>query len=313
MRKDTGMTEKLPDISVNLGGIIMKNPVAVASGTFGYGREYEDFVDISSLGAVIVKGTTLEPRPGNARPRIVETPSGMLNAIGLENPGIDAFLSEHLPYLQERNVTVIANIAGNTVDDYAELASRIKGQSGVAGIELNISCPNVKRGGLQFGTDPELVYQVVDAVKKHSTLPVIPKLSPNVTDIVAIARAARDAGADALSMINTLMGMAVDIDKRCPVLGNVFGGLSGPAIKPVALRMIYQVYKEIDIPILGGGGIMNTTDALEFIMVGATAVSVGTGNFVHPALAYDISQGISEYLNRQGIRNISELRGVAVK
>ncbi|WP_054694916.1 dihydroorotate dehydrogenase [Syntrophomonas palmitatica] len=307
------MKEHLPDLSVNLGGIIMKNPVAVASGTFGYGREYEDFVDISNLGAVIVKGTTLEPRAGNPTPRIVETPAGMLNAIGLENPGIDAFLHEHLPYLREKNVTVIANIAGNTVDEYAELAARIEGHSGVAGIELNISCPNVKEGGLQFGTDPELVYQVVNAVKKHSSLPIIPKLSPNVTDIVVIARAARDAGADALAMINTLMGMAVDIDKRCPVLGNVFGGLSGPAIKPVALRMIYQVYKEIDLPILGGGGIMNTTDALEFIMVGAAAVSIGTGNFVHPSLAENISQGLSEYMAERGIRSLSELRGAAVK
>jgi dihydroorotate dehydrogenase (NAD+) catalytic subunit len=304
--------KKTVNMSVNLGGIKMQNPVAVASGTFGYGREYQDFVDITGIGAVIVKGTTLTPRPGNPMPRICETPAGMLNAIGLENPGIDVFLHEYLPSLKEDGVTVIVNIAGNTVDEYALISQKIKGHSGIAGIELNISCPNVKQGGMQFGTDPVLVKEVVEAVKSQIDLPVIPKLSPNVTDIVKIARAARDGGADGLSMINTLMGMAIDVDRKRPVLGNVFGGLSGPAIKPVALRMIYQVYREVDLPILGGGGIMNTRDALEFIMAGASAVSIGTGNFVKPALAWEIAQGLEVYAAEQGYQHINELVGAAV-
>ncbi|HRY12747.1 MAG TPA: dihydroorotate dehydrogenase [Syntrophomonadaceae bacterium] len=301
-----------PDLSVDLGGIKMKNPVAVASGTFGYGREYEDYMDIAAIGAVIVKGTTLEPRIGNPPPRIIETPAGMLNAIGLENPGIDVFLDQHLPYLRNKGVTVIANLAGNSIEDYAAVTAKLKGHQGIAGIELNISCPNVKKGGLQFGTDPLMVKQVVQAVKKETSLPVMPKLSPNVTNIVEIAWAAREGGADALSMINTLMGMAIDIDRRRPVLANIFGGLSGPAIKPVALRMIYQVRREMDIPILGGGGIMNARDALEFIMAGASAVSVGTGNFVNPRAALDIARGIQEYLVEQEINKISEVVGAAI-
>ncbi|NLX02047.1 MAG: dihydroorotate dehydrogenase [Syntrophomonadaceae bacterium] len=299
------------DLSVNLGGIMMKNPVAVASGTFGYGREYEDFVSIADIGAVIVKGTTLEPRYGNSAPRIIETPAGMLNAIGLENPGVEVFINEHLPYLCEKGVTVIANIAGNTIDEYARIASILEGQKGIAGIEMNISCPNVKEGGLQFGVDPEMVYQVVKAVKDETSIPVMPKLSPNVSDIVAIARAAEAGGADALSMINTLMGMAVDVEKRKPVLGNIFGGLSGPAIKPVALRMIYQVYQAVKLPILGGGGILNCTDALEFILVGATAVSVGTGNFVNPCIARELVEDMEKYLLSHGLKSLEELRGAA--
>jgi dihydroorotate dehydrogenase (NAD+) catalytic subunit len=301
------------DLSVNLGGIRLKNPVAVASGTFGYGFEYEDFLDISSIGGVIVKGTTLEPRLGNIMPRICETPAGMLNAIGLENPGADVFLNEYLPALHAKGVTVIANIAGNTVEEYAQLAAKLEGHPGIAGIELNISCPNVKEGGLQFGTDPRMVKTVVAAVKAESSLPIMPKLSPNVTDIVEIARAAQEGGADCLSMINTLMGMAVNVRSRQPVLGNVFGGLSGPAIKPVALRMIYQVYREVDLPILGGGGIMNVTDALEFIMVGASAVSIGTGNFVNPRLAAEIVEGLEAYLQENDLENLSSLVGAAVK
>jgi dihydroorotate dehydrogenase (NAD+) catalytic subunit len=290
----------------------MKNPVAVASGTFGYGQEYEDFVDIASLGAVIVKGTTLEPRPGNPAPRIYETPAGMLNAIGLENPGIEEFLNTFLPYLLSRGVTVVANIAGNTIEEYAAMGAMLQAKTGVAAIELNISCPNVKQGGLQFGTDPDMVFQVVDTVKKATDLPVIPKLSPNVTDIVAIAKAAKDGGADALAMINTLMGMAIDIETKKPVLGNIFGGLSGPAIKPVALRMIYQVRQAMDLPILGGGGIMNTTDALEFIMAGANAVSIGTGNFVQPDLSAKILEGLNSYMTANNIGHIDELCGAAI-
>lgn len=301
------------NMDVDLGGIRMSNPVAVASGTFGYGREYEPFMDISAIGALIVKGTTLEPRQGNPPPRIVETAAGMLNAIGLENPGVDVFLNKYLPYLNKKNVTVIANIAGNSIEDYAAIAARLEGQPGLAGIELNISCPNVKKGGLQFGTDPLMVKQVVQAVKSETSLPVMPKLSPNVTDIVAIAKAAQEGGADALSMVNTLMGMAIDINKRRPVLANTFGGLSGPAIKPVALRMVYQVHREVNIPILGGGGIMNATDALEFIMAGATAVSVGTANFVNPRAASDIALGIREYMIVHHVETLSELVGIAVK
>ncbi|MBO8159412.1 MAG: dihydroorotate dehydrogenase [Thermosyntropha sp.] len=300
------------DISVNLGGLILKNPVTVASGTFGYGMEYEDFVDISEIGGVIVKGTTLEPRSGNPIPRIVETPAGMLNAIGLENPGIDVFLRDFLPYLKEKGVTVIANIAGNTIEEYARIAAKIENSEGIAAIELNISCPNVKKGGLQFGTNPDTVKEVVEAVKRETSLPVIPKLSPNVTDIVEIAKAAKAGGADALSMINTLMGMAIDIKNKKPVLANIFGGLSGPAIKPVALRMIYQVYKEVTLPILGGGGILDYKDALEFIMAGATAVSIGTGNFVNPCLALEIVEGIKKYMVQENIKSISELVGAAV-
>ncbi|MGE5403849.1 MAG: dihydroorotate dehydrogenase, partial [Candidatus Saccharibacteria bacterium] len=227
------------NMEVNLGGMLLKNPVTVASGTYGYGREYEDFVDSVVLGAVIVKGTTLEPRLGNPPPRIYETPAGMLNAIGLENPGVKVFIKDYLPYLREKGVTVIVNIAGNTVDEYAKMAKMLDKQKGIAGLELNISCPNVKKGGLQFGTDPVMVKEVVSAVKSQTKLPVMPKLSPNVTDIVKIARAACDGGADCLALINTLLGMAIDVDKRKPVLANTFGGLSGPAIKPVALRMVY--------------------------------------------------------------------------
>ena len=301
------------DLTVNLGGIKMNNPVAVASGTFGYGREYEEYIDIAGIGAVIVKGTTLEPRFGNAPPRIIETAAGMLNAIGLENPGIEVFVNEYLPYLYAKKVTVIANLAGNTIAEYAGIAARLEGCPGIAGIELNISCPNVKQGGLQFGTDPIMVKNVVQAVKAETSLPVMPKLSPNVTDIVEIARAAQEAGADALSMINTLMGMAIDVKTRRPVLANVFGGLSGPAIKPVALRMIYQVRREIDLPILGGGGIMNATDALEFIMAGSTAVSVGTGNFVNPQLADDIVSGLKTFMLENKVQKLSDIAGAAIQ
>lgn len=305
------MDSKGTDLSVSLGNLRLSNPVCVASGTFGYGSEYQDYLDIAALGAVIVKGTTLEARPGNPPPRIFETASGMLNAIGLENPGIDVFINEYLPRLNAQGVTVIANIAGNTIEEYAETARRLERATGVAAIELNISCPNVKQGGLQFGTDPDMVYQVVKAVREQTSLPVIPKLSPNVTDIVAIAQSAQAGGADALSMINTLMGMAIDIEKRRPVLANIFGGLSGPAIKPVALRMIYQVYKQVDLPILGGGGIMNCRDALEFMMAGATAISIGTGTFVNPCLAAEVIEGLNQYMLQHDIDSISEIRGAA--
>ncbi|NLB52751.1 MAG: dihydroorotate dehydrogenase [Syntrophomonadaceae bacterium] len=301
------------DLSVQLGPVKLPNPITVASGTFGYGTEYEDYLEINKIGAVIVKGTTLEPRTGNPPARIIETPAGMLNAIGLENPGIEVFLKKHLPHLKKNNINVILNIAGNCVDDYKKICSIADGHKEILAIELNISCPNVAKGGLQFGTDPDTVEQVVRAVKGETSIPIIPKLSPNVTDIVQIAEAAKAGGADAVSMINTLMGMAVDIKNRKPVLGNIFGGLSGPAIKPVALRMIYQVYKVVDIPILGGGGIMTYEDALEFIMVGATAISVGTGLFVNPRAPQDIIDGLSGYMIENDIVSLEEIRGAAVR
>ncbi len=301
-----------PDLQVDLGGLLLDNPITVASGTFGYGREYEDYIDITQLGAVIVTGTTLEPRVGNPPPRVAETASGMLNAIGLENPGVKVFLTDHLPYLRNKNVRVIANIAGNTVEEYAQLAALMENFDGIGAIELNISCPNVEKGGLQFGTSPKMVQDVVKAVKNETSLPIIPKLSPNVSDIVEIAVAAEEAGAHALSMINTLMGMAIDIDLQRPVLGNVFGGLSGPAIKPVALRMVYQVYQAVNIPILGGGGIMDYKDAIEFILAGARAISIGTANFVHPMITQEILAGIKGYLLEKE-SSLAELVGKAVK
>ncbi|HNX29135.1 MAG TPA: dihydroorotate dehydrogenase [Syntrophomonadaceae bacterium] len=311
MKKDEKMSVK-PDLSVTLGPVKLNNPITAASGTFGYGTEYQDYLNINKLGAVIVKGTTLGKRAGNPPPRIIETASGMLNAIGLENPGIEVFLKQHLPRLRENHVNIILNIAGNTIDEYAKICSLAEGHEDILAIELNISCPNVARGGLQFGTDPDTVEQVVRAVKNQTAIPIIPKLSPNVTDIVQIAQAAKAGGADAVSMINTLMGMAIDIKKRRPVLGNVFGGLSGPAIKPVALRMIYQVYKAVDIPILGGGGIMNTEDALEFIMAGASAISVGTGLFVNPRLPQAIIDGLYDYMAENSIASLEEIKGAAV-
>jgi dihydroorotate dehydrogenase (NAD+) catalytic subunit len=299
------------NMEVNLGGIALANPVTVASGTFGYGREYEAYVDLARLGAIIVKGTTLEPRAGNPTPRIIETPAGMLNAVGLQNPGVDVFIQEHLPYLREKQATVIVNIAGNTVEEYARLTAILDKQDGIAGLEVNISCPNVEKGGLQFGTDPNTAAGVVAAVRQNTSLPVIVKLSPNVTDVVAIARAVVEAGADALSLINTLLGMAIDIETRRPVLANIFGGLSGPAIKPVALRMVYQVAREVEVPIMGVGGIVNWQDALEFILAGATAVSIGTGNFINPGVSEQIIDDLENYLVQQGIRDIRQLIGAA--
>ncbi len=302
-----------PNLEVNLGGIQMKNPVTTASGTFGFGPEYAPYVDLNRLGAIVVKGTTLEPRLGNATPRIVETPGGILNAIGLQNPGVDHFIQEDLTYLKEYDVPVIVNIAGNSIEDYEEIARRLDQVEGVAGLELNISCPNVKKGGLQFGTDPEMVYQVTRAVKNNTSLPVIVKLSPNVTDIVAVATKAEEAGADALALINTLLGMAIDIKKRKPILGNIMGGLSGPAIKPVAIRMVWQVAQKVNIPILGMGGIMTAEDAIEFILAGATSVAVGTANFVNPKATEIIIDGIESYLIEQGFEDINQLVGAAWK
>jgi len=297
--------------TVNLGGILMRNPVTTASGTFGFGFEYQPYLDLRRLGAITVKGTTPLPRRGNPPPRIAETPAGMLNAIGLQNSGVDRVKEEILPRLAALGVPVIVNIAGDTVADYALVARKLDGAPGVAGLEINISCPNVKKGGLQFGSDPQGAAEVTRAVKSVTGLPVMVKLSPNVTDLVAMAEAVAAAGADALSMINTLLGMAIDVERRRPLLGNVTGGLSGPAVRPVAVRAVWQVYKAVRLPILGMGGIGNARDALEFILAGATAVAVGTANFVNPRVTVEIIAGIEDYMRQNGFQDINELIGLA--
>jgi dihydroorotate dehydrogenase (NAD+) catalytic subunit len=299
------------DLAVNMGGIVMKNPVTTASGTFGYGSEYAPYVDLNRLGAIVVKGITLQPRAGNPPPRLVETPAGVLNSIGLQNPGVEVFIEELLPHLAEYDLPVIVNIAGETVQDYGRLAARLDRVLGVAGIEVNISCPNVKKGGMQFGSDPDMAGEVTGIVKANTGKPVIVKLSPNVTSIVAVAEKVAVAGADALSMINTLLGMSIDVKTRRPVLGNVVGGLSGPAVKPVAIRTVWQVYQEVKLPIIGMGGIMTAEDALEFILAGAAAVAVGTANFVNPRATMEVLEGIKKYMAEHGVQNINELVGAA--
>ena len=298
-------------LAVDIAGLKMKTPVTTASGTFGFGLEFQDFLDLEKVGAVTVKGTTLEPRAGNKGQRAVETPSGMLNCVGLENPGSDYFIEHTLPELKKIDVPVIDNIAGSTPEEYGELAKKLDIE-GVHAIEINISCPNVKHGGIAFGTCPESAAEVVRAVKANTGKPVITKLSPNVTDIVEMALAAQEAGTDALSLINTLIGMKIDIDRRKPVLGNVMGGLSGPAVRPVAVRMVYQVAQKVNVPIIGMGGIMNAEDAIEFFLAGASAVAVGTANFCDPRLAETICQGMLSYLDRHEFKNIQEIIGLAL-
>ena len=298
-----------PDLSVNVGGIRMANPVMTASGTFGYAVEFENLVDLNRLGAIIVKGLSLAPARGNPPPRIVETPCGMLNAIGLENVGVDAFLSGKMPFLRSLAPPVIANLYGRSIDEYAALAARLDGQEGIAGMEINISCPNVKAGGVAFGVDPDAAARVVAAVRRATTRPVMVKLSPNVTDIAAIARRVEAAGADAISLINTITGMAIDIETCRPRLANITGGLSGPAIRPVAVRMVWQVAQAVRVPVVGIGGIMTAGDALEFIIAGATAVQVGTANFVNPAVTVAIVDGIADYLRNHGIARLQDLVG----
>jgi len=298
-----------PDMSVNLAGMALRNPVMTASGTFGYGEEFAEYVNLESIGAFVTKGLSLKPRAGNPTPRIVETPGGMLNAIGLQNVGIDAFIAKKVPFLRTVNTPAIANFFGNTVDEYAELARRLDSIPEVAALEVNISCPNVKQGGIVFGTDPDCAASVVSACREATIKPLIVKLSPNVTDVVAMARACEDAGADCLSLINTLTGMAIDLNKRRPVLANVTGGFSGPAIKPIALRMVWQVAKAVKVPIIGIGGIMNATDALEFILAGATAVQVGTASFINPGAAQRIAEEMEAWLVANGVADIKELIG----
>lgn len=298
-----------PDMTVKLAGLTLRNPVMTASGTFGYGREFAEYVDLETIGAFVTKGLSLKPRAGNPTPRIVETPGGMLNAIGLQNVGIEAFITEKVPFLRSVNTPAIVNFFGSTVDEYAELAGRLDGIPEVAGLEINISCPNVKEGGIVFGTDPACASRVVSACRDATSKPLIVKLSPNVTDVVVMARACADAGADALSLINTLTGMAIDLNRRRPVLANVTGGLSGPAIKPVALRMVWQVARAVNLPLIGIGGIMNAVDALEFILAGATAIQVGTASFVTPSVASDIAEGMESWLVENGVARVTDLTG----
>jgi dihydroorotate dehydrogenase (NAD+) catalytic subunit len=297
------------DLTVEIAGIKLRNPVMTASGTFGYGREYAEHMNLESIGAMITKGLSILPKAGNPTPRIVETPGGMLNAIGLQNVGIEAFINEKLPFLRTVNTPVIVNLYGNSLEEYGQLAERLDGLSGVAGIEVNISCPNVKQGGIVFGTDPKAAGEVVSLVRRATGKPLIVKLSPNVTDIVVMAQACADAGADALSLINTLTGMAIDLRKRRPVLANVTGGLSGPAIKPIALRMVWQVARAVKLPLIGIGGIMTALDALEFMVAGATAIQVGTANFLDPSAAQTIACDMEAYLVENGIGDIKELIG----
>jgi dihydroorotate dehydrogenase (NAD+) catalytic subunit len=297
-------------LNVDIAGMKLKNPVIVASGTFAYGEEFnESFYDISKLGAVVTKGVSLKPRMGNEMPRVIETASGMLNAIGLANVGVDAFISEKLPYLVKAGATVIANVFGSTVGEYAEVAGRLDSEKGVAAIEINISCPNVKCGGLQFGVDPTAAAEVTKAARKVFSRTLIVKLSPQASSIAAMARAVEDAGADAVSLINTIPAMAIDVESRRPVLANVTGGLSGPAIKPIALRMVHEAYNAVKIPIIGMGGIMDATDAIEFILAGASAIQIGTANFVTPMAAVEIIEGIEAYCKEAGIKRASELTG----
>jgi dihydroorotate dehydrogenase (NAD+) catalytic subunit len=295
-------------LSVNIGGLKLKNPVMTASGTFGFGIEFADFFDIGKLGAIVVKGTTLEPREGNSPIRMAETPSGMLNAVGLQNKGVDYLIKETLPQLTKYDVSVIVNVNGSKVEDYLAVIEKLN-PTKVAAYELNISCPNVKQGGMAFGIDPQMAADLVAQAKQKATKPLIVKLSPNVTDIVTIAKAVEAAGADAVSLINTLLGMAVDYKTRKPVISTVTAGLSGPAVKPVALRMVWQVAKAVQIPIIGMGGISTWTDALEFFLAGATAIAVGTANFVNPKAALDIIEGLSKYFQQNNIKDLEAYRG----
>ena len=298
-------------LETRVGKVTLKNPVLVASGTFGFAREYEKLFPVSALGGVMVKGLTIEPRAGNPPPRLVETPAGLLNSVGLQNPGVHKFIKEELPRLRDLGTEIIANISGFSLAEYGRLAEILNKEEGLAALEVNISCPNVKKGGMTFGVHPESAAAVTRLVRQSTSLPVWVKLSPNVTDIVAIAQAVVDAGADALTLINTLSGMAIDTEKRRPVLGNVFGGLSGPAVKPVALRMIWQVYEAVPVPLVGMGGIMNYRDVLEFIMAGATAVAVGTGLFLDPLAPLKIIEGLQDYLAKHQEKTITDLIGGA--
>lgn len=309
MSRNINMQDKR--LFTTIAGIPMNTPVLTASGTFGFGEEFAEFVDLSRLGGVMVKGTTLKPRRGNEGIRITETPGGMLNCIGLENPGVEVFLQETLPRITKYDMNVIVNISGSTVEEYGVLAEMLD-VPGVAAIELNVSCPNVREGGIVFGTDPKAAAAVVKEAKAHTKKPVILKLSPNVTDIVTMAKAVEDAGADIISLINTLLGMEINIRTKKPTLGNITGGLSGPCVKPVALRMVYQVAKAVKVPLIGMGGISSAEDAIEFLLAGASAVAVGTANFNDPAVTMKICDGINDYLAQQRIESVQDIIGAAL-
>lgn len=304
------------DLSVQIApgndrGLLLSNPVMTASGTFGYGMEYADLIDIQKLGAIVCKGTTLEPREGNPQPRLTETAAGVLNSIGFQNIGVQSLITEKAPVWANWKVPVIVNITGNTVEEFGRLAGLLDGVKGISGIEVNVSCPNLKCGGVEFGLEPEPAAQVTRAVKGATSLPVIVKLTPYTHKVVEIAEAVAKAGADALTLTNTIKGMAIDTFRRRPVLANIFGGLSGPAIKPVALRIVYEVAGVVNIPIIGCGGIMNSNDAIEFIMAGATAVQIGTATFANPRASLEIIEGIGQFLQKEGVDKITELVGVA--
>jgi len=294
----------------NKKGLLLANPVMTASGTFGYGTEYSHLFDIQKLGAIVCKGTTLKPREGNPQPRLAETPCGVLNSIGLQNIGVEAVIREKAPVWAGWQVPVVVNIVGESIEDYAQLAGKLDGVAGIGGIEVNIGCPNIKAGGAEFGARPESAAEVTAAVKAVTSLPVLVKLTPNTGDIAGVAKVVMKAGADAISLINTPRGMVVDIDKRRPLLGNIFGGLSGPAIKPIALYMVYAVAGAVEVPVVGGGGIITASDALEFIMAGASAVQVGTANFTNPRAPLDVLEGIEQFMKKEGIEDIAELIGV---
>ncbi|MCL1848074.1 MAG: dihydroorotate dehydrogenase [Clostridiales bacterium] len=302
----------MADLTTRLGSLVLPNPVMAASGTFGFGREYIRFYPLSLPGAVMAKGLTLEANPGNRTPRIAETPAGMLNSIGLENPGVDAFIRDELPWMLSNGARVIANIGGHSPSEYEESSRRLSEAEGLAAIEVNISCPNVDGGGIAFGTDPSLAAQVVRLVKKHSRVPLIVKLTPNVTDITEIALAIEAEGADILSLINTLVGMAIDAKTRRPVLARYIGGLSGPAVKPVALRMVWQVAQVTDLPIIGIGGIVSAQDAIEFFLAGAHAVAIGSGNLVNPYCIPEVIKGVEQWLDEEGYASVSDVRGLAL-
>ena len=299
----------MANLKVALGNLELKNPVMTASGTFGYGIEFSDFIDLNKLGGFVVKGTTLHHREGNPYPRMAEVPMGMLNAVGLQNKGVDYFAQNIYPKLLDIDSAAIVNVSGSTIEDYVATAEKCAALEKIPAIELNISCPNVKEGGMAFGTCTKSAAEVVKAVRKVYPKTLIVKLSPNVTDIASIAKAVEDAGADSVSLINTLLGMAVNAEKRTPILSTVTGGMSGAAVKPIALRMVWQVYNAVQIPIIGLGGIMNATDAIEFMLCGATAIQIGTANFIDPAVTIKVIDGINEYLNRQGCQSVTEIIG----
>ena len=299
----------MADLRVNIGKLEMKNPVMTASGTFGYGLEFQDFVNLEEIGGIIVKGTTLAPREGNPYPRMAETPMGMLNAVGLQNKGVHYFVDHIYPQIKDIKTNMIVNVSGSQVEDYAETASIINGLENIPAIELNISCPNVKQGGMAFGVSAHGAAEVVGAVRKVYDKTLIVKLSPNVTDITEIARAVEGAGADSVSLINTLLGMAIDAEKRRPILSTVTGGMSGAAVKPIALRMVWQVAKAVKIPVIGLGGIMNWKDAVEFLLAGASAIQIGTANFIDPAVTVKVAKGIDEYLERHNYKSVKDIVG----